>query len=470
MVGGFPAAPHRLRGVPAAGVAGHGRLDRVVRRRRRQRGRTRPGLAPGRTGRLPGVGHRPARIAHRPRGGPDRRRRRHPRQPGGQVAVRGVRADGRQPVPAGVAAGVDHPGDGLVVAGGDGPDRCVDARDSRAAVEVRPCFQPRGRSVAEDPGAARGTRGSATRGQRTAGQAHAGEDRTACAAAGREERPRQARAADPAVPRRRRLGHPAAGAARRAQAAGERLRRADAGDAVPADRVQAQGLPHRRTGGRRLPGPGDHPLRDRTGAGDQGQPDLLAGQGHRPRPVGEVGARGGRDPRQVGGRPGNPELAPRDDLPERAASLARIRQVRERADAGAGQGHRRPADRGRPGPHAAPAGRRHHRLGEVRRHQRDDPVARLQVARLRRAAHPGRPEDARVVGLRGHPAPPRAGGDRHAPGRRGAALVRGGDGPALQAHVRGGRAQPGRLQQESARCDRRRPAACWTRCTSPMPS
>ena len=53
------------------------------------------------------------------------------------------------------------------------------------------------------------------------------------------------------------------------------------------------------------PGPVITRFEMRAGAGRQGQPDLLAGQGHRPRPVGEVGARGRRDPGQVGDRPGN---------------------------------------------------------------------------------------------------------------------------------------------------------------------
>jgi S-DNA-T family DNA segregation ATPase FtsK/SpoIIIE len=103
------------------------------------------------------------------------------------------------------------------------------------------------------------------------------------------------------------------------------------------DRIQAQGFPHRRAGGRRLSGPGDHALRARARTGRQGQPDFLARQGHRARPVGEVGARGRRHPRQVGGRPGNAQHHARDDLPLRAAALEGIRQVRQPADAALGK-------------------------------------------------------------------------------------------------------------------------------------
>jgi S-DNA-T family DNA segregation ATPase FtsK/SpoIIIE len=101
----------------------------------------------------------------------------------------------------------------------------------------------------------------------------------------------------------------------------------DARNAFAPDRIQAQGFPHRCAGGRRLSGPGDHALRTRARAGRQGQPDLLARQGHRARPVGEVGARGRRHSRQVGGRPGNAEHHARDDLPLRTAALEGIRQV-----------------------------------------------------------------------------------------------------------------------------------------------
>jgi S-DNA-T family DNA segregation ATPase FtsK/SpoIIIE len=57
------------------------------------------------------------------------------------------------------------------------------------------------------------------------------------------------------------------------------------------------------------------------------------------------------------------------------------------ADDGPGQGHHRPAGGGRPGQDAALPGGRHHRLGQVGGHQRDDPVAAVQ----------GRSRDVRLI-------------------------------------------------------------------------
>ena len=52
----------------------------------------------------------------------------------------------------------------------------------------------------------------------------------------------------------------------------------------------------------------------------------------------------------------------------------------------------------------------------------------VQGVAARRAFHHGRPENARTVGLRRHPAPAGAGGHRHEAGRQRAQLVRGRDG------------------------------------------
>ena len=51
------------------------------------------------------------------------------------------------------------------------------------------------------------------------------------------------------------------------------------------------------------------------------------------------------------------------------------------ADAGARQGHQRRADLRRPGAHAASDDRGHHRVGQVGRRQRDDPVAAVPRCR-----------------------------------------------------------------------------------------
>ena len=170
--------------------------------------------------------------------------------------------------------------------------------------------KPAGRRMAADARAARGARGSPQGRHRKARQARAGRIEPPAKRRGREERTRASAssrsrcstsAAATALPPLSLLDDP------KPQPKG--YSRRDAGNPVAADRIQAQGFPHRGAGGRRLSRPGDHPLRAGAGAGRQGQPDFLARQGHRPRPVGEVGARGRRDSGQVGGRPGNPEHA-----------------------------------------------------------------------------------------------------------------------------------------------------------------
>ena len=100
------------------------------------------------------------------------------------------------------------------------------------------------------------------------------------------------------------------------------------------------------------------------------------------------------------------------------------------------QGHRRRAGVRGSRQDAAPADRRHHRLGQVGRHQRHDPVAALQEHRRTRAPDHDRSEDARALGVRGHSAPARAGGHGHETRRQRVALVRGGDGAALRSSCR----------------------------------
>ena len=146
------------------------------------------------------------------------------------------------------------------------------------------------------------------------------------------------------------------------------------------------------------PGPGDHPLRDASRRrASRSARSVRWTRTSRAACQREVGARGRRDPRQVGDRPGNPEHQPRDDLSQRTAALQGIRQVRQPADAGAGQGHRRPADGRRSGAHAAPAGGRHHRLGQVGGGQRDGAEPAVQGQRQGRADADDRPEDAGTV-------------------------------------------------------------------------
>jgi DNA segregation ATPase FtsK/SpoIIIE-like protein len=66
---------------------------------------------------------------------------------------------------------------------------------------------------------------------------------------------------------------------------------------------------------------------------------------------------------------------------------------------GLGRNHRRRALYRRPGQDAPPADRRHHRLGQVGRRQRHDPVDPVQAAAREVPLHHDRPEDAGTVGL-----------------------------------------------------------------------
>ena len=82
------------------------------------------------------------------------------------------------------------------------------------------------------------------------------------------------------------------------------------------------------------------------------------------------------------------------------------------------QDHRRRAGHRRSRPHAASAGRRHHRLGQVGGDQHHDPVAALPAQAGGVPPHHGRPQDAGAVRLRRHPAPALARRDRPQEGGR----------------------------------------------------
>ena len=221
---------------------------------------------------------------------------------------------------------------------------------------------------------------------------------------------------------------------------------------------QAAGLRRRGRSGRRASGAGGHALRDAAGTRREGQPDLRPRQGPGARAVGHFGARGRSDPGQVGDGPGDPEREARDGHAGRDHQVALLRRGEFAADAGAGQGHRRQPDRGGSGEDAASAHRRHHGLGQVGGHQRHGAVAALQGHRRACAADHDRSEDARAVGVRGHPASAGARGHRHEAGGQRAALVGGRDGAPLPADGGAGRAQHRRLQQEGARGQRSRQA------------
>ncbi len=120
------------------------------------------------------------------------------------------------------------------------------------------------------------------------------------------------------------------------------------------------------------------------------------------------------------------------------------------------QDHRRRARNRRPRPHAPPADRRHHRLGQVGGHQHHDPVDPLPADARAVPADHGRPEDAGALRLRRHPAPARAGRHRPQEGHRRAEMGGARDGGPLQEDVEDRRAQHRRLQRAHRRGLKRR--------------
>ncbi len=163
-------------------------------------------------------------------------------------------------------------------------------------------------------------------------------------------------------------------------------------------------------------------------------------------------------PGQGRGRPRDPERDPGTGDARRDPALARLRRARLAARARARQGHRRQPGRRGPRQDAAPADRRHHRLRQVGRDQRDGAFAALQELGRARAPDPDRPEDARALRVRGHSAPAGAGRDRHEARGQCAALVRRRDGAALSPDEGARRPEPRRLQPQGARRAGRRPS------------
>ena len=187
--------------------------------------------------------------------------------------------------------------------------------------------------------------------------------------------------------------------------------------------------------------PGDEGL---EGGGAQGRPLLRARHDRDPHPRADPRQAGrrrrGAEPRAESRHPGRHLRRPAGDV-EPAVRLAR-------------QGHLRERGLDRPRPHAAPADRRHDRLGQVRLHQHDpdlDPAARHAG---RRADDPDRPEADRAQLLRVDPAPAHAGRLVAEDGGGRAGERRGGDGAALRADEPRARAQPARDEPCAARARR----------------
>ena len=108
-------------------------------------------------------------------------------------------------------------------------------------------------------------------------------------------------------------------------------------------------------------------------------------QGSRAFALGDQRARGRSHPRQIGHGSRDPEREARDRHARRDHQVEGVRRRDVAARDRARQGHRRRAGVRGSRQDAAPAHRGHHRLGQVGRHQRHDPVAALQEHRRARA-------------------------------------------------------------------------------------
>ncbi len=291
-------------------------------------------------------------------------------------------------------------------------------------------------------GGARAAAGRSTRrdhGQAGAGCREAGRRRRACGRC-----PVQAAAF--ALPRRA------------AHARQDRDRSGDAHRDRAGAREGARRFRRARRDRRRPPRPGGDAVRARAGARHARGPRDQPGRRHRPLAVRDVGARRGgagaqRDRHRAAQR------AARDRLPARSLVRPGLRGHLGHAHPGARQGHRRRADRGRPLAHAASSDRGHHRLGQVGRDQRHDPLAALPAAAGPVQADHDRSQGDRAVGLRRHPASAGAGGDGAAEGGGRAEVGRARDGRPLPADVAPGRARHRRLQPPHRRCHGARRAA-----------
>ena len=172
----------------------------------------------------------------------------------------------------------------------------------------------------------------------------------------------------------RRMDHAAAAGAGRAEEVGgqdlQRRARAERPDAGGrARRLRRQGRDHERPSR-----PGRHPLRTRAGPGREVVARHRPRRRHRPVDVGGLRARRGR-PGPQRDRHRTAEPAARDGLSARTPRQRGLREVEASTGDRARQDDRRRAGHRRPRPHAAPAGRRHHRVRQVGRDQHHDPVA-----------------------------------------------------------------------------------------------
>ena len=153
---------------------------------------------------------------------------------------------------------------------------------------------------------------------------------------------------------------------RRATRSGERR---DARIHLAPDREEARRLRRRGEGARRLSGPGDHALRDRAGGRREGQPDRQPGEGPGARAVGGSRSAWSRP------FPASPAWGWRSRT--RSGRSVRLSEILGSSDVRTTCTRRSTLALGKdiagnpvvvgPREDAAPAGRRHHRLGQVGR-------------------------------------------------------------------------------------------------------
>ncbi len=163
-------------------------------------------------------------------------------------------------------------------------------------------------------------------------------------------------------------------------------------------RKRAGRLRRARPDHQRPPRSGGHALRARARAGHQVVARDRTCRRHRPLDERALRARcRGVGPQRHRHRAA--ERQAREGLFPRDAVVRRIHRHPGEAAAVPRQDHRRRAGGGRPRAHAASADRRHHRLGQVGRHQHHDPEPALPADARAMPADHGRSQDARAFRL-----------------------------------------------------------------------
>jgi hypothetical protein len=208
-----------------------------------------------------------------------------------------------------------------------------------------------------------------------------------------------------------------------------------------------------------------HPLRARARPGRQGGPR------HQPQPRHRLRDGGGRraHPRP---HPGPPAIGV--EVPNHTRQLVTLGDIMTSPEAarrdapargGRRQGHRRPGGVPEPRHHAAPAHRRHHRRGQVERHQLHHHLA-PDAHHARAGAHdPDRPEAGRDGSVQPPAAPAHPAGHQPEEGGQRAQWAVQGDGAPLRRALRGRLPRHRRLQRRGttgATSSARRCPACST--------